>query len=44
VTDEDGFAACSELGGFGVAVGSRPTKSARYGLADPAAVQQWLGL
>lgn len=43
-TDEDGFAACEELGGFGVAVGPRPAKTARYGLAGPAAVQQWLEL
>lgn len=44
VTDEDGFAAAGDLGGFGIAVGSRPTQAARYGLADPAAVQQWLAL
>ena len=44
VTDEDGFAAASELGGFGIAVGERPTGSARYGLAGPAEVKQWLGL
>lgn len=44
VTDEDGFVACAELGGFGVAVGARPSAAARYGLADPAAVQHWLGL
>ena len=44
VTDEDGFAASADLGGFGIAVGSRPAQSARYGLADPAAVQQWLCL
>ena len=42
VTDEDGFAACAELGGFGVAVGPRQSENARYALADPAAVQQWL--
>ncbi len=42
VTDEDGFAACSDLGGFGIAVGSRISENARYALADPAAVQQWL--
>jgi trehalose 6-phosphate phosphatase len=44
ITDEDGFAAASELGGFGIAVGERPTRAARYGLAGPAAVKQWLGL
>jgi trehalose 6-phosphate phosphatase len=44
VTDEDGFAASAELGGFGIAVGPRLSKAARYGLADPAAVQQWLAL
>lgn len=44
VTDEDGFAAAADLGGFGIAVGNRPTQAARYGLADPAAVQQWLAL
>jgi trehalose 6-phosphate phosphatase len=44
VTDEDGFAAVQELGGFGVLVGKRSPSAARYGLADPAAVQQWLEL
>lgn len=44
LTDEDGFAACGAWGGFGIAVGPRPTENARFGLADPAAVQQWLGL
>jgi len=44
VTDEDGFAAARELGGFAVAVGPRPTENARYGLADPTAVHHWLGL
>lgn len=44
VTDEDGFAASDDLGGFGIAVGPRVTRSARYGLAGPAAVQQWLSL
>jgi trehalose 6-phosphate phosphatase len=43
-TDEDGFAACADLGGFGIAVGPRPTSVARFGVADPAAVQQWLTL
>lgn len=44
VTDEDGFAAAADLGGFGIAVGARPSRAARYGLTDPAAVQQWLAL
>ena len=44
VTDEDGFAAAAELGGFGVLVGRRAATAARYALADPAAVAEWLGL
>ena len=44
VTDEDGFAACTMLGGFGVAVGERPSAAARYGLAGPAEVHEWLSL
>lgn len=44
LTDEDGFKAAHELGGFGVLVGRRTTTKARYGVADPAAVQQWLDL
>lgn len=44
VTDEDGFVAVQELGGIGVLVGNRSPSAARYGLADPAAVQQWLDL
>lgn len=44
VTDEDGFAAVQELGGLGVLVGNRSPSAAQYRLADPAAVQQWLGL
>lgn len=44
VTDEDGFRAAAELGGFGVLVGRRSPTVARYGLADPAAVVAWLGL
>jgi trehalose 6-phosphate phosphatase len=42
VTDEDGFAASRALGGWAIAVGDRETCAADYGLADPAAVQQWL--
>jgi trehalose 6-phosphate phosphatase len=44
VTDEDGFAAARELGGFGVLVGRRSPSGAAYGLADPGAVQRWLDL
>ena len=44
VTDEDGFAACAAMGGFGVAVGERPSADARYRLAGPIAVREWLGL
>jgi trehalose 6-phosphate phosphatase len=44
VTDEDGFAACAALGGFGVAVGERPSTVARYRLAGPREVHEWLNL
>lgn len=44
ITDEDGFAAARDLGGFGIAVGERPSETARYALAAPAAVKEWLGL
>lgn len=44
VTDEDGFAACERLGGFGIAVGERRSPTARFRLPDPAAVRQWAGL
>ena len=43
VTDEDGFAAVDRLGGFGILVGDREPTGARYRLADPAAVHNWLG-
>lgn len=43
-TDEDGFAACAQLGGFGITVGPRESRSAAYRLADPAAVHEWLEL
>jgi trehalose 6-phosphate phosphatase len=43
-TDEDGFAACAEFGGFGIAVGERPSGAARYRLADPSEVREWLNL
>lgn len=44
LTDEDGFTAAEELGGFGVLIGTRGPTGARYGLADPDAVYRWLGL
>lgn len=44
ITDEDGFAACERLGGFGISVGERISALARYRLADTAAVQKWLHL
>jgi trehalose 6-phosphate phosphatase len=44
VTDEDGFAACEEMGGFGIAVGERPSDNARYHLDGVDAVYQWLDL
>jgi trehalose 6-phosphate phosphatase len=44
LTDEDGFAACVELGGFGIAVGERVSETARFGLFDPSAVRKWASL
>lgn len=44
VTDEDGFAACARRGGFGIAIGDRPSASARYRLAGPAALHEWMQL
>lgn len=44
ITDEDGFAACEELGGFGIAVGERAATGARYGLDTVQEVHAWLGL
>jgi trehalose 6-phosphate phosphatase len=43
-TDEDGFRAAAELGGFGIVVGERPSTFARYRLATPAEVYAWLEL
>ncbi|MGQ7793390.1 trehalose-phosphatase [Faunimonas sp. B44] len=40
-TDEDGFRAAAELGGFGVKVGQGES-AARYRLADVSAVHDWL--
>ncbi|WP_338245389.1 trehalose-phosphatase [Aurantiacibacter hainanensis] len=44
ITDEDGMRAACDLGGFGVLVGERQPTCAKYALASPAAVHQWLGL
>ncbi|XUU59695.1 trehalose-phosphatase [Erythrobacter sp. HA6-11] len=44
VTDEDGFAACEALGGFGILVGDPRDTKARYGLASVSQTHQWLGL
>ncbi len=42
VTDEDGFAGVGKHGGFGIAVGERPSQRARYRLDNVAAVHHWL--
>jgi trehalose 6-phosphate phosphatase len=44
LTDEDGFAAAADLGGFGVIVGDRRPTAARYRLASVADVHHWLEL
>lgn len=44
VTDEDGFRAAGELGGFGIIVGERKDTLARYRLSTPAKVHEWLNL
>ena len=44
VTDEDGFKAALDVGGFGIAVGERESEHARYHLQDVAAVHGWLTL
>lgn len=44
LTDEDGFAAVADLGGFGVIVGDRRPTAARYRLASVAEVHHWLAL
>ena len=41
VTDEDGFRAALDLGGYGVKVGAGPTV-ARYRIAAVEAVRDWL--
>ena len=43
-TDEDGMEAAIECGGFGIAVGERKSKAARYHLEDVAAVHNWLDI
>lgn len=42
LTDEDGFRAATELGGFGVLVGPPRETAARYGLPGVSAVLTWL--
>jgi trehalose 6-phosphate phosphatase len=43
LTDEDGFTAAAELGGYGVLVGETRDTAARHGLSDVEAVLGWLG-
>lgn len=42
LTDEDGFRAAEDLGGFGVLVGPPRPTAARFGLPDVDAVLDWL--
>jgi trehalose 6-phosphate phosphatase len=44
MTDEDGFAAASALGGLGILVGEREATKAQCSLPDVAAVHKWLEL
>lgn len=44
VTDEDGFAACNRLGGFGIQVGERAPTVARYRFNAVEDVFAWLDL
>ena len=44
LTDEDGFRAASELGGFGIVVGERVETRARYRIDGPQGVRTWLGI
>ena len=44
VTDDDGFAAASDLGGFGILVGERPSAHASYHLSNVAEVHEWLAM
>ncbi len=43
LTDEDGFAAVNALGGISIRVGTGDGTQARYRLATPAALRDWLG-
>lgn len=43
LTDEDGFAVVNELGGISIRVGMGDGTQARYRLATPAALRDWLG-
>lgn len=42
VTDEDGFAAARRLGGFGIAVGPRPSAGASFALTGVKEVHAWM--
>lgn len=44
LTDEDGFRAVNELGGFGIIVGQREDTAARFRLSSPEKVYEWLEL
>nr|WP_298894776.1 trehalose-phosphatase [uncultured Altererythrobacter sp.] len=44
VTDEDGFTACEELGGFGICVGNRDGTAAEYSVPNVEGVYEWLEL
>jgi trehalose 6-phosphate phosphatase len=42
LTDEDGFAAVNQAGGYSIKVGSESPSAARYRLSDVDAVHRWL--
>lgn len=44
ITDEDGFVAATDLGGFGISVGERLSNNARYHLETVQDVHEWLML
>lgn len=44
LTDEDGFIAAASYGGFGIAVGERPSQNAHYHLKNVQDVHEWLML